>query len=153
MMNRRHFLATGFALTPLVAVLSACGHKENWPEGMKPIKWDRDTCVRCSMVISDRRFAAEICGDNTAFRFDDIGCAMFWLRDHAKYVWSADPATRIWVADATNKGNDVIWLDARAARYINKVSPMGYNFAASAQVEADAVDFQTMREHILAHGK
>jgi len=61
-MDRRRFLAAGFALTPLAAALSACGKDEGWPEGMHPIKWDRDTCVRCSMVISDRRFAAEMRG-------------------------------------------------------------------------------------------
>ena len=27
---------------------------------MVPIKWDRDTCVRCNMVISDPRFAADL---------------------------------------------------------------------------------------------
>jgi copper chaperone NosL len=32
--------------------------KGGWPDGMVEIKWDRDTCPRCSMVISDRRFAA-----------------------------------------------------------------------------------------------
>jgi hypothetical protein len=38
------------------------------------------------MVISDRRFAAEMRGGekNIVFKFDDIGCAVFWLRDKAK---------------------------------------------------------------------
>ena len=50
---RRHFLSRlavgGFALTPLAALLAGCG-KSGWPEGMTAIKWDRDTCVVCSMV-------------------------------------------------------------------------------------------------------
>jgi nitrous oxide reductase accessory protein NosL len=153
MINRRHLLAAGFALTPLAAALSACGHKENWPAGMRPIKWDRDTCSRCTMVISDRRFAAEICGaaNGAAFKFDDIGCAALWLRDKAAdYPWSAEPATRIWVADLASKGNNVIWLDARAACYVHKTSPMGYNFGANAQAQAGAVDFDTMRERAAA---
>ena len=154
MMQRRNFLAAGFALTPLAAAaLSACGHTENWATGMRPIKWDRDPCASCGMVISDRRFAAEICGsaNNPVFKFDDIGCVMVWLRDKAKdYPWSADPATRIWVADLSSKVDDLRWLDARAARYVNSTSPMGYNFGASAQPQTGAVDFQTMREHALA---
>ncbi|MDR2000436.1 MAG: hypothetical protein LBP94_02745 [Zoogloeaceae bacterium] len=156
MMNRRRFLAAGFALTPLAAALSACGRAGNWPEGMRPIVWDRDTCVRCSMVISDRRFAAEACGgpNNTVFKFDDIGCAMVWLRDKAKdHPWLAEPATRLWVADLSSQGNDVTWLDARAARYVGKTSPMGYNFGASAHDQPGAMDFQTMREHVLIKEK
>jgi len=154
MISRRHLLAAGFALTPLAAtLLSACRKDENWPDGMKPIIWDRDTCARCSMVISDRRFAAEISGaaNGAVFKFDDIGCVVLWLRDKAAaYPWSAEPATRIWVADLASKGNHVIWLDARAAHYVNKTSPMGYNFGANAQPQADAVDFQAMLERVWA---
>jgi hypothetical protein len=156
MMNRRRFLVAGFALTPLAAALCGCGRRENWPEGMRPIVWDRDTCVRCNMVISDRRFAVEMRGgpNDVTFKFDDIGCAMFWLRDKAKdYPWITEAATRLWVADLTSKGNDVTWLEARAAQYVSKTSPMGYNFAASAHGQPGAVDFQTMREHVLARGK
>jgi copper chaperone NosL len=156
MMSRRRFLAAGFALTPLAAALSACGKDDRWPEGMLPIVWDRDTCVRCNMVISDRRFAAEMRGGpkNTTFKFDDIGCAMFWLRDKAKdYPWITEAATRLWVAEVSSKGNDVTWLDARAAQYAGKTSPMGYNFGAVTHPQAGSVDFQIMREHILAKGK
>ena len=76
--TRRHFLGHlavgGLALTPLAAMLSACG-KSGWPEGMAEIKWDRDTCTRCRMAISDRRFAAQVRGGpkDQVFKFDDIG--------------------------------------------------------------------------------
>ena len=156
MMNRRRFLAAGLALTPLAAALSACGKDNRWPEGMQPIKWDRDTCARCNMVLSDRRFATEMRGGpkDTVFKFDDIGCAMFWLRDKAKdYPWIAEPATHLWVAEVNSKGNDVTWLDARAAQYTGKASPMGYNFGAVAHPMPGSVDFQTMREHVLAKGR
>ena len=81
--ERRQFLSRlgigGLLLTPLAATLSGC-KKDNWPDSMVEIKWDRDTCVRCSMVISDRRFAAQLRGgpENTAFKFDDPGCLAFW---------------------------------------------------------------------------
>lgn len=158
-MDRRQFFAAGFTLTPLAAALAnltACGKDDRWPEGMQPIKWDRDTCVRCNMVISDRRFAAEMRGGakNTVFKFDDIGCAAFWLRDKVgDYPWIAEAATRLWVADASSKGNDVTWLAARAAQYVTKTSPMGYNFGALAHPQAGAIDFETMRQHVLAKGK
>ncbi|MDR2154135.1 MAG: hypothetical protein LBE78_03790 [Burkholderiaceae bacterium] len=156
MMNRRHFHAAAFALTPLaaaLATLTACKPKGNWPAGMQPITWDRDTCARCSMVISERRFAAEIANPQgkAAFKFDDIGCALFWQRDKATdHPWMADAAALIWVADSASKGNDVTWLDARAARYVRKTSPMGYDFGATADNQADAIDFNAMRDQVLS---
>ncbi|MDP1613251.1 MAG: protein NosL [Sulfuritalea sp.] len=157
-MDRRRFIAAavhGFALTPLAAALSACGHSGAWPEGMAGITWDRDTCVRCSMVISDRRFAAEMRGGEKSivFKFDDIGCAVFWMRDKAKdFPWMAEPATRLWVADAAGSGDK--WLEARKAHYAGgKMSPMGYNYSARAYAEAGSQGFDEMRQHVLAKGK
>jgi copper chaperone NosL len=156
-MDRRHFIAT-LAMTPLAMSLAACGSKGDWPEGMVEIKWDRDTCSRCNMVISDRRFAAEIRGGekNSAFKFDDIGCLAFWLRDKAaEHPWMATAATRMWVADAAGKpGEAVRWLDPRTAQFLGgRTSPMGYNFAATPYPQAGSIDFATLREHVLAKGK
>ena len=157
--SRRDFLArlsvAGLALTPLALALSACG-KSEWPEGMAEIKWDRETCPRCSMVISDRRFAVQLRGGpkDMVVKFDDIGCFTFWIRDNLKaYPWLEDPATRMWVADVTSKGKDVIWLDPRKAQYITRTSPMGYNFGAVAHPQMGSLDFEAMRQHVLAKGK
>ena len=158
-MDRRRFLAAAatrsLALTPIAAALSACGNGGAWPPGMAEIKWDRDTCVRCSMVISDRRFAAELRGGekDTTFKFDDIGCAVFWLRDKARdYPWMAEAATRFWVADASGRGDK--WLEARKAHYSGgAMSPMGYNQAARSYAEAGSFDFREMSAHVLAKGK
>ncbi|MCF8178644.1 MAG: nitrous oxide reductase accessory protein NosL, partial [Sulfuritalea sp.] len=145
-MNRRRFICAGLALTPLAAALSACGQKGVWPEGMVEIKWDRDTCTRCSMVISDRRFAAQLRGGakNIAFKFDDIGCAVVWIRDKAKdYTWLNNDETKFWVADIASTGDK--WLDARKALFVGgKTSPMAYNFGASTYPQAGAQDFQEM---------
>jgi len=157
---RRRFIGRlglgGLLLTPLAAALSGC-RKGNWPDGMVDIKWDRDTCARCSMVISDRRFAGEIRGgpEQAAFKFDDPGCLAFWLKEQAdKYPWLAEPATRMWVADFNSKSRDEMnWLDPRQARYIGRTSPMGYNFAAIAEPLAGAIDFTDMRQQTLAKGK
>ena len=156
-MNRRHVLGA-FALTPIVALLAACGKKGQWPEGMVEFKWDRDTCVRCSMVISDHRFAAQMRGGekNIAFKFDDVGCLIFWLRDKAQqFPWMVDPATRMWVADALSKNDEPVrWLNPHQAHFLpGRLSPMGYNYAAVSSSQAGSVDFATMRTQILALGK
>ena len=147
-MNRRDFLKAGLAMTPIAAALAGCGRGGAWPEGMQEIKWDRDTCTRCRMVISDRRFAVEAKSAEGEFaKFDDIGCAVFWLKDKP---WGGQ--AQLWVADAAGKGER--WLDARAAQYIGgRTSPMGYNFAAVAHPEPGSLDFATVREHLLAKGK
>jgi len=158
--HRRGFIGrvgvAGLLLTPLAAALSGC-KKGSWPEGMVEIKWDRDTCVVCSMVISDRRFAGQMRGgpDNTAFKFDDPGCMAIWLRDKAaKFPWLADSATRMWVADYNSKSRDeMTWLDPRRAYYVTHTSPMGFNFAAVAAPQAGAIDFNDMRQHVLARLK
>ena len=162
--RRRDLLARlgsgGLMLTPLAAALSlslsAC-KKGNWPEGMVEIKWDRDTCVRCNMVVSDRRFAAEMRGgpDNTVFKFDDPGCLIFWMKEKAdKYPWMADAATRMWVADFNSKSREEMqWLEPKRAFFITRTSPMGYNFAAVAVPQAGGLDFTDVRQHILAKGK
>jgi hypothetical protein len=152
-MNRRRFLGSAFALTPIAAALSACGKDAGWPEGMQPIKWDRDTCIVCNMAISDRRFAGQMLGGpkNTVFKFDDPGCIALCMHDMAgKFPWVRDPATKIWVMDSTVRGNDMRWLDARTAQYAAKFSPMGYNFGAVAYPQAGSVDFATMSEHVVA---
>ncbi|WP_412480496.1 hypothetical protein [Azonexus sp. IMCC34839] len=158
--HRRDFLVRtglgGLLLTPLAAALSGC-KTGNWPDGMAEIKWDRDTCNRCSMVISDRRFACEVRGgpDNVAFKFDDPGCMAFWLKEKAeKYPWMADPATKVWIADFDSKSREEMhWLDPKRAYFVTRTSPMGYNFAAVAAPLAGALDFTDMRQHVLAKGK
>ncbi len=158
--ERRRFLgqlaSSGFLLTPLAAALSGC-KKDSWPDGMAEIKWDRDTCTRCSMVISDRRFAAQLSGgpNKTVFKFDDIGCLVFWLRDNTeKYPWLTEAGSRFWVADFTSKSReDMRWLDPKRAQYMTKASPMGYNFAAVSTPMPGSLDFTDMRQHILAKGK
>jgi len=150
--NRRHFCCT-VALTPIALALSACGKKGDWPEGMAEIKWDRDTCIVCNMVISDRRFAGEMRGGekNTVFKFDDPGCIALCMHDMAgKFPWVRDPATKIWVADSSVTGKEARWLDGRTAQYAAKFSPMGYNFAAVATPQPGSVDFATMSEHVVS---
>jgi hypothetical protein len=155
MVDRRRFLHLG-AGSLLAAVLGCDREAGKWPPGMQPIKWDRDTCVRCNMVISDPRFAAEMRGGekDVVFKFDDIGCLVFWQRDKAaQHPWMTEPATRMWVADATDMSG-ATWLDARQAHYLGgRLSPMGYNFAAVRDAAPQSLTFAAMREQVLAKGK
>jgi hypothetical protein len=153
-MKRRAVLACGTLLSPVAgAWLAACSSDSGtWPEGMLPIKWDRDTCARCAMVISDRRFAAEVrgTGTNQVAKFDDIGCAVTWCAEKLKaQPWLAEPTTRLWVAEFSGQGQR--WLEARNAHFApGPRSPMGYDLAAHAQAVAGSADFDTMARKAVA---
>jgi nitrous oxide reductase accessory protein NosL len=136
-----------FAVFLLLGLLAAC-HQEP-KTGPVEVKWDRDTCVRCSMALSDKRFAAQVRGGpkHLAFKFDDFGCAVFWLKDKP---WADDPATEFWAMDMRSNQ----WIDARKASYVpNKMTPMAYGFGAVALPEPGAVSFEEARKRILAKGK
>ena len=65
----------------MLLLLSACSKT---PEtGPVEVKWDRDACERCRMVLSDRNFAAEVRGGEKGeiFKFDELGCALHWLEE------------------------------------------------------------------------
>lgn len=157
-MKRRRFLALlkGLGISPVarpligaatVSVLAACSGEPS--SGPVQVKWDRDADPRCGMIISDKRFAAQIRDpQGKAWKFDDIGCAIFWLSQRA---FDEDtPKVEFWVADYRMGG----WIDARKAHYLpEKKSPMGYQFGAVARPEGDAVAYQEMKQRILARGK
>ena len=131
----------------LLGLLAACSGEPK--TGPVEVKWDRDTCVRCSMALSDKRFAAQVRGGakHQAFKFDDFGCAVFWLKDKP---WAGDPATEIWVMDMRSAQ----WIDARKAYYVpNKMTPMAYGFGAVALPEPGSVNFEEARKQLLAKGK
>lgn len=140
-------LARIFLLVALALFLAACSRE---PEtGPVELKWDRDTCTRCSMAISDRHYAVQVRGGpkKQVFKFDDIGCAVHWLKDQP---WGNDPAMEIWVADFRSGK----WLDARAARYVTgKRTPMGYGFGATSEADVGSIDFNEARKQLLALDK
>jgi copper chaperone NosL len=163
-MNRRDWLQRAGALAPLtlaaVASIGTAGAgcsrgDEGWPDGMLPIKWDRDTCARCSMVISDPRFAAQLRGGprNETFRFDDIGCAaMFGVEKRAQHPWLGDAAVCWWVADTASEGKR--WLDARQAHFVAGMhSPMGYDFGAFATAQPGSVGLDTVLARVREGGR
>lgn len=136
-----------FLLAATVLLLAACSREPQ--TGPVEIKWDRDACKRCSMAISDRQYAVQVRGGpkNEAFKFDDIGCAVFWLRNQP---WSDAAATEIWVADYRSGK----WLDARSAYYVTgKRTPMGYGYGATSEAAPGTIGFDEARKQLLAKGK
>jgi copper chaperone NosL len=133
MMDRRRFIAAGgaIALTPLAA---ATARQAALAAGMAEIKWDRDTCVRCNMVISDRRFAAEMRGgEKNTCQVRRHRLPVFWLRDKASAA-SLDGGRRHPAVGGRLDGQERRpGSTPRKAHYLGgRLSPMGYNQAAVA---------------------
>ena len=137
-------------LSLIVLILGACSPDQ--VTGPGEVRWDRETCTRCSMAVSDRHFAAQVrgapAGEKTRlYKFDDIGCAVIWLEQQS---WKDDSRTEIWVVD--HRSGD--WLDAREASYIEgKISPMNYGLGAQAQATEGSLSFAQANMHILTSEK
>jgi copper chaperone NosL len=129
----------------LLSGLTACSGDPG--TGPLDVKWDRYTCERCRMVLSDRQHAAQVRvpqaeGRSKVVFFDDIGCAVVWLEDRP---FNDDPRTEIWVSD-WRTGD---WVDARKAVYLaGQVTPMEYGLGAQTEPNAQALDFAAARARI-----
>lgn len=134
--NRRQMLA----LLAAVPLLGACKPQSEGPE---PIRWGREFCPACGMIISEPQFAAEVRGgpENVLTKFDDIGDAINWIDMQG---WPAPPK-EIWVMDYDSGRAGDQWLDARSAFYrTGVISPMDYGFSAVRLPASDTVDFDAM---------
>ena len=132
----------------LLLMLTGCSGDPG--TGAKEVKWDRDACERCRMVLSDRSYAAQIRylppnkQRSVVALFDDIGCATLWLADKP---WKDDPQTEIWVADYRTGD----WIDARQATYVKgRVTPMEFGLGAQAEPVPDGLSFEQAKQHIIA---
>ena len=135
-------------LLGLTLVLTGCSGDPG--TGPVEVKWDRDTCARCNMVLSDREHSAQVRyspADGSRSRvhtFDDIGCAVLWLEQQP---WREQAGVEIWVTDY----RDGAWIDARAAHYVRgRITPMQYGLGAQREPAAGALDFAGAVEHIHA---
>ena len=134
-------------LISMLFLLAAC-----WGEpasGPAEIKYDRDACDYCRMIISDPRFATQIrqAKGKKAHKFDDIGDALHWLE---MVTWEVTDETEFWVRDMDTGSQ---WLDARKAFYLpDQHSPMNYGYGALAAQRDGAIDFSEMRKKVLARG-
>ncbi|MFK5894165.1 MAG: nitrous oxide reductase accessory protein NosL [Pseudomonadota bacterium] len=137
------------AVLMAILLLSACGDKQTGPTD---VKWDRDACDRCQMMLSDRKFSAQIRvfpegKRSKVFRFDDIGCATLWLDSQQKKgkLWQSDEKTQIWVTDFKSGA----WIEAKTAWYVkDQISPMNYGLGAVLSKQTNALDFEQAKKHI-----
>lgn len=115
--------------------------------GPKAVKWDREACERCRMVLSDRKHSAQVrvhanTAETKVYFFDDIGCALTWLEDKP-YRDAAN--TEIWVTD----WRDGSWIDARKATYLpGQLTPMQYALGAQPEAAPEGLDYAQAKAHI-----
>ncbi len=127
------------AMLALLVSLAACNQPKTGPV---EIRYGRDTCALCNMIISDPRYATQIRGGpgHEAYKFDDIGDALVFLE---RQTWKDEPNVEFWVMDV-EKGKT--WLDARKAFYLGGMqSPMAHGYGALAEPRPGTVGFDTMR--------
>ena len=133
-------------LVGAMVVLTGCAGDPG--TGPVEVKWDRDSCERCRMVLSDRMYAAQVRGGpagekGNVYKFDDIGCAVIWLKEQP---WREDSGTEIWVTDH-RAGR---WIDARTATYVlGRTTPMDYGLGAQDDPAPGGLSFAQARAHIL----
>lgn len=137
------------ALKLLLVLFLLTGCSRESETGPAEVRWDRETCTRCAMAVSDRHHAAQVRGGpagarTRVYKFDDIGCAVIWLDQQA---WRDEPHTEIWVTDHRTGQ----WIDARTATYVTgRVTPMGYGLGAQQAASAEGMDFNQAGRHIHA---
>lgn len=134
-------------IVTLSALVGACAGAA--ATGPPDIKYGRDVCVECSMVISEARFAAAYrLDDGTEKLFDDIG----GMLKHGNETGDVAHATA-WVHDFQTEE----WVQADVAFYVptrSVATPMGHGVVAFADharamefaigVEGEVVDWATV---------
>ncbi len=126
-------------LTFALLLLTACkkGNKEQLPVDFV---WDRVVCEECKMALSDPHYSAQVIDPNgQPYYFDDIGCAILWLR---RQPWRNK--ARTWVNDMNTKE----WIEAEKANwtYGDPKTPMGYGFAATMSKVENPMDYKTVKK-------
>ncbi len=105
----------------------------------EPVAWDQEACAECHMLISDRRFAAQLqTARGQTLNFDDPACLM-------TYVAHQHPSVRaIYFRDSQSAR----WLKADHAGFVRSTdSPMGGGLRAVSLSTAEALGYdETLRE-------
>lgn len=148
-MTRRQVLG----LVPAAVAVSALGACADKGTGPAEVRWGKENCAYCGMIVDDPRFAAQIRGGakRKVWKFDDLGDAVLWL---ARQPFADDPATEFWVGNSdavATKGG--AWIDARTAWYLEgRKSPMAHNFGAVPDRRPGAVDYAAWTQVIRERG-
>ncbi|MCC6678740.1 MAG: nitrous oxide reductase accessory protein NosL [Phycisphaerales bacterium] len=149
-MSRSTTSARSAALLPAaLAIIAALGGCQSTPAAGPPsLRYGRDLCLHCGMVIVDERAAAAFRSDGPAPDqppvFDDIGCLIDYLAKH-----NLTPA-EIWVKDYGTKE----WIPARSATFIladGIETPMGSGLAAYASADSARAATADLKPETLAY--
>ena len=129
MLSRRSALA----ILASALVAAACTRSDAPSE---PV-WGKEPCANCKMLVSDKRYAAQILDSAGEHKFfDDIGCMVVWMDAH--------PSQRAWVRDPASGA----WLDARTAHYVQDArTPMDFGFEARSTGD---LGFEAVRDATMA---
>ena len=130
MITRRSFLAV-LGISGGAAALAAGGYLilpgDETLSGDPRIRYGKEPCSQCTMIISDERFAAAWREQGRLeHHFDDVGCMISYARKHPPAA-----GTAYYVHDFGAGA----WLDAPSAAYVAAPgikSPMAYDVAAFA---------------------
>ncbi|HLK09766.1 MAG TPA: nitrous oxide reductase accessory protein NosL [Candidatus Binatia bacterium] len=119
---RRLLLGVGLAVAALVA-----GVVFLWPTSRtdpEPIRYGRDACAYCRMLISQPGFAGEMRDHaGTLTKYDDVGCLLAAIRR------AHDEIPAAWVEDHAS-GELVPLLAASFVRAPAAATPMGHGVVA-----------------------
>lgn len=92
------------------------------PEDPVRVAWDRQACARCSMLVSEPSFAAQLHteGGEVLF-FDDPGCLLLWQARHDAAVHAT------WFHHLVEER----WIPGEAVAFVEaSPTPMGYGLGA-----------------------
>lgn len=121
-MKGKEILISGFTSLVFVIglIMTGCGTQDNGPPR---IRYGEETCDRCRMIISEKRFASAYRTESGALRkFDDLGCAALHRKEQEETI------TQFWGYDYEETG----WLEVRQAFLVHSselLTPMGYGIA------------------------
>jgi nitrous oxide reductase accessory protein NosL len=116
----------------LAIVASACAKAE--ASGPPDIKYGRDICVQCGMIVSEAKFAAAYTTpDGTKLSFDDVGDLLL----HQRAADDPIDVNEAWVHDYETEA----WVTVDEAFFVPTMSvstPMGHSIISFAdEVRAD----------------
>jgi len=139
-----------FLIIMATLLLSGCGNDKQ--TGAEDVKWDRDVCERCQMMLSEHNFSAQIRvfpkgkKRSRVYKFDDLGCAVLWLNgNRTDTAYKNDPRTEIWV----NNYKTDEWIDAKQAWYVKGLTtPMNYGLGAQPEKVEGALNYEQAVHHI-----
>lgn len=111
----------------------------------KPLEFKDNTiqCPECHMYLVGKKHTAQIItADKKTHFFDDVGCAILWLKTE-----KIDPfqTTFFVFSNDTNR-----YIDAFKASYtLDDETPMKYGFGAYENAKEGMIDFRSMRLRML----